>query len=70
MAQKYIVHGLVAQKRRAGVLATAGARAWPRVHARRETKPQLRARKVVCIPLLIPQPEWDKYHLFRDLSHI
>ena len=64
------MHGLVAQKRRAGVLAMASARAWPRVHARRETKPQLRARKVVCIPLLIPQPEWDKYHLFRDLSHI
>ena len=68
--RKYSVHGIVAQKRRAGVLATASARASPRVHARRETKPQLRAGKVVCIPLLIPQPEWDKYHLFRDLSHI
>ena len=30
---KHSVHGLVAQKRRAGVLATAGARAWPKVHA-------------------------------------
>ena len=28
------MHGLVAQKRRAGVLATAGARAWPTLHAR------------------------------------
>ena len=65
------MHGLAAQKRRAGVLATAGARASARrVHAGSETKPQLRARNVVCIPLLIPQPEWDKYHLFRDLSHI
>jgi len=26
------------------------------------TLPQLRARKVVFIPLLIPQPDWDKYH--------
>ena len=26
----FSVHGLVAQKRRAGVLATAGARAWPK----------------------------------------
>jgi hypothetical protein len=24
------------------------------------TLPQLRARKVVFIPLLIPQPDWDK----------
>ena len=32
---KHSVHGLVAQKRRAGVLATAGARAWPKAHARR-----------------------------------
>ena len=47
---KHSVLGLVAQKRRAGVLATAGARAWPKAHARRQTKPQLRARKVVCIP--------------------
>ena len=44
---KHSVHGLVAQKRRAGVLATAGARAWPKAHARRETKPQLRASKAV-----------------------
>ena len=41
-----------------------------RVHAHETIKPQFRARKVVCIPLLIPQPEWDKYHLFRDKSHI
>ena len=27
---KHSVHGLVAQKRRAGVLSTAGARAWPK----------------------------------------
>ena len=26
------------------------------------TLPQLRARKVVFIPDLIPQPDWDKYH--------
>ena len=26
------------------------------------TLPQLRARKVVFIPLLIPQPDWDKSH--------
>jgi len=32
--------------------------------------PQLRARKVVFIPLLIPQPDWDKYHFFSGLSHI
>ena len=32
--RKHSVHGLVAQKRRAGVLATAGARAWPTLHAR------------------------------------
>ena len=47
--RKYSVHGIVAQKRRAGVLATASARASPRVHARRETKPQLRAGKVVYV---------------------
>ena len=28
--RKHSVHGIVAQKRRAGVLATAGARAWPK----------------------------------------
>ena len=28
------------------------------------TLPQLRARKVVFIPDLIPQPDWDKYHFF------
>jgi len=28
------------------------------------TLPQLRARKVVFIPLLIPQPDWEKYQLF------
>ena len=33
-SKKHRVHGLVAQKRRAGVLATAGARAWPTLHAR------------------------------------
>ena len=33
-SRKHRVHGLVAQKRRAGVLATAGARAWPTLHAR------------------------------------
>ena len=31
---KHSVHGLVAQKRRAGVLATADARAWPTLHMR------------------------------------
>ena len=25
---------------------------------------KLRARKVVFIPDLIPQPDWDKYHFF------
>ena len=30
---KHSVHGIVAQKRRAGVLATAGARAWRKAHA-------------------------------------
>ena len=34
VAHKHSVHGLVAQKRRAGVLATAGARAWPTLHTR------------------------------------
>ena len=67
---KHSVHGLVAQKRRAGVLATAGARAWPKAHARRETKPQLRARKVVCIPLLIPQPDRERYQFFSASYHI
>ena len=33
-SRKHSVHGLVAQKRRAGVLATAGARAWPTLHSR------------------------------------
>ena len=32
--RKHSVHGLVAQKRQAGVLATAGARAWPTCTAR------------------------------------
>ena len=27
-------------------------------------------QKVVFIPDLIPQPDWDKYHYFRDKSHI
>jgi hypothetical protein len=27
------------------------------------TLPELRARKVVFFSLLIPQPDWDKYHL-------
>ena len=45
--RKYSVHGIVAQKRRAGVLATASARASPRVHARRETK---RRRSHSCAP--------------------
>ena len=34
------------------------------------TLPQLRARKVVFIPLLIPQPDWDKYHFSSGLSHV
>ena len=68
--RKHSVHGLVAQKRRAGVLATAGARAWPKAHACRETKPQLRARKVVCIPLLIPQPDRERYQFFSVSYHI
>ena len=65
---KHSVHGIVAQKRRAGVLATAGARA--KAHARRETNPQLRARKVVCIPLLIPQPDRERYQFFSVSYHI
>jgi hypothetical protein len=36
--------------------------------------PQLFAREVVClslsIPLLIPQPDWDKHHVFSGVSHI
>ena len=35
--------------------------------ARRDEKPQFRARKVVFIPVLIPQPDWDKYHFFLGL---
>ena len=31
------------------------------------TLPQLRARKVVFIPLLIPQPDWDKYGIIPYL---
>ena len=27
-------------------------------------------KKVVFIPLLIPQPDWNKYHFFPGLSHI
>ena len=38
--------------------------------SRLSAAPQLRARKVVFIPDLIPQPDWDKYHFFRDESHI
>jgi hypothetical protein len=34
------------------------------------TLPQLRARKVVFIPLLIRQQDWDKYHFISGLSHI
>ena len=30
--------------------------------SRLSAAPQLRARKVVFIPDLIPQPDWDKYH--------
>ena len=66
---KHSVDGIVAQKRRAGVLATAGARAWPKAHARRETKPQLRARKVVCIPLLIPQPDRERYQFLAKVVY-
>ena len=33
------------------------------------TLPQLRARKVVFIPLLIPQPDWDKYHFINTTFH-
>ena len=49
---------------------------WPRPapvlgqDARRETKPQLRARKVVCIPLLIPQPDRERYQFFSVSYHI
>ena len=35
-----------------------------------ETKPQLRARKVVCIPLLIPQPDRERYQFFSVSYHI
>ena len=35
--RKYSVHGLVAQKRRAGVLAMASARAWPKGARARES---------------------------------
>ena len=31
------------------------------------TLPQLRARKVVFIPDLIPQPDWDKCHFFSGM---
>ena len=58
------MHGLVAQKRRAGVLATAGARAWPKVQRAPGDKPQLRASKVVFVPLLIPQPDRERYQFF------
>ena len=65
---KHSVHGLVAQKRRAGVLATAGARAWPKAHARRETKVEatVACQKggIICIPLLIPQPDRERYQFF------
>jgi hypothetical protein len=27
-------------------------------------------KSVVFIPLLIPQPDWDKYHFFSGLSRI
>ena len=62
--------GVALQTALRGVLAMASARAWPRVHARRETKPQLRARKVVCIPLLIPQPDRERYQFFSVSYHI
>jgi len=32
--------------------------------------PQLRARKVVFIPDLIPQPDWDKYHFFGMIPYL
>jgi hypothetical protein len=34
------------------------------------TLPQLRARKVVFIPLLISQPDWDKYHFFGSIPYL
>ena len=36
----------------------------------RDAATVLAARKVVFIPDLIPQPDWNKYHFFPGLSHI
>ena len=68
--RKHKVHGLAAQKRRAGVLATAGARACPKGARGQRDEATVACQKSGMYPTLIPQPEWDKYHLFRDLSHI
>ena len=43
--RKHSVHGIVAQKRRAGVLATAGARAWPK-----GTRAGRRDEATGCVP--------------------
>ena len=69
--RKHSVHGIVAQKRRAGVLVTASARAWPKgKRAGRRSHSCVPERKVVCIPLLIPQPDRERYQFFSVSYHI
>ena len=44
--------------------------AWIRRERRRTVDPQVRATNVVCIPLLIPQPDRERYQLFSVSPHI
>ena len=56
--RKHSVHGLVAQKCRAGVLATAGACAWPTFHTRagaRESGLQADSKNIDDGPLNFPK---------------
>ena len=62
--RKHSVHGLVAQKRRAGVLATAGARGWPTLHARARESGLQQAASAPRLPKsgLRGLPNLSKHH--------
>ena len=51
-SRKYSVHGLAAQKRRAGVLATAGARACPKGARARDDQATVSCQKSGMYPTL------------------
>ena len=56
---KHSVHGLVAQKRRAGVLTTAGARAWPNVALAGESVCRSARRATAKYALLRGDPQFS-----------